>query len=178
MRHTWHLKLIVLACGIAIVFVPSFATAQEKPRPLLWDIARSVLIDPTTYAPAVLSYEAQRWDWKTSQVFLERGWLEQNARFTISGRSNDVPMTYEAGTHQIRKEALARLQWSVTNNLATGICERVLIARYPEHGKLVRTISWIERISVNSYVSYLASVEHFRQVSKNRRLARAYGYSP
>jgi hypothetical protein len=178
MRHIWHRTLIVLACGIALLFVPLSVTAQEEPRPLVWDIVRGVLIDPTTYAPAVLSYEAQRWDWKTSQVLLERGWLEQNPRFTISGRPNDVPMTYEAGTRQIRKEALARLQWSVTNNLATGICERVLIARYPNHGKLVRTISWIERISVSSYMSYLASIEHFRQVSKNRRLAREYGYAP
>lgn len=170
-------ELLGLVCGIVIAFVPSLARAQDKPRPFVWDIARSVLIDPTTYAPAVLSYEAQRLDWKTSQVFLDRGWVEQNPRFTVSGRPNDVAVSYEAGNQKIRREALVRLQQSITNNLAIGIGERVLIARYPEHRKLFRVLSWVERISVASYMSYLASAEHFRQASKNRQLARANGYA-
>jgi hypothetical protein len=172
-----HVQLAAVVCGVVIAFVPSLAEAQDVARPLVWDIARSVLIDPTTYAPAALSYEAQRLDWKTSQVFLDRGWLEQNPRFTISGRPNDVAMSYKAGNQEIRSEALARLQWSVSNNVATGICERILIARYPEHRKLFHVLSWVERISVASYVSYLASIDHFRQASRNRQRAREYGYS-
>jgi hypothetical protein len=176
MRPLW---VVILAYGLAMVLMPLLATAQEASRPpLAWDIARDVLVDPTTYAPAAVSYVAQRWDWETSQVFLERGWMEKNAHFTISGRPNDLPLSYEAGMGQIRGEALVRLGWSVTNNLAAGVCERVLISRYPEHKKLIRTMSWIERVSVASYMLYVGSIEHFRQVSRNHRLARVYGYSP
>jgi len=143
----------------------------------MWDLARSVLIDPTTYAPAALSYGAQRLDWKTSRVLLDHGWLEQNPRFTVSGRPNDVAISYAAGNRKIRQEALVQLQQSVTANLVIGIGERVLVARYPQHRKLFWALSWGGRITAASWMAYLASAEHIRQIRTNGRLAAAYGYS-
>jgi hypothetical protein len=48
----------------------------DEARPLVWDVARAVLVDPSTYAPALISYEAIRQDWKTSQILFANGWLE------------------------------------------------------------------------------------------------------
>jgi len=53
--------------------------------------------------------------------------------------------------------------------------ERMLAQKYPEHRKLLKTLGWVERISFSSYVSYLASVNHFSQVQKNQQMAREYG---
>jgi hypothetical protein len=163
---------------VVLAFMPVVASAQlqETGRPVAWDVARAVLIDPTTYAPAVISYETIHWDWKTSQVLFAHGWVEANPRFTISGRPNDTPVTYVAGRRVIRGTALSILQYSVVNNLAAGISARVLASRYPSHKKLIRTLSWIERIGFASFVTYRNSADHVRQARTNRRLAREYGY--
>jgi hypothetical protein len=56
---------------------PASVLAQgDEARPLVWDVARAVLVDPSTYAPALISYEAIRQDWKTSQILFANGWLE------------------------------------------------------------------------------------------------------
>jgi hypothetical protein len=169
--------LVVVFGVLAILSVPSFASAQEEHRSsIVWNVTKSVLFDPTTYTPAVMSYESERMDWKTSQGFFRAGWLEGNSRFTKSGLPNDVPLSYAAGNAQIRRDGLARLQQSVLNNLGAGIVERALSTRYPEHRKLFRAASWIERISFASYASYLASADHFKQTRKNEQMARQYGY--
>jgi hypothetical protein len=169
--------LVVVFGVLAILSVPSFASAQEEHRSsIVWNATKSVLFDPTTYTPAVMSYESERMDWKTSQGFFRAGWLEGNSRFTKSGLPNDVPLSYAAGNAQIRRDGLARLQQSVLNNLGAGIVERALSTRYPEHRKLFRAASWIERISFASYASYLASADHFKQTRKNEQMARQYGY--
>jgi hypothetical protein len=163
---------------MVLALMPLVASAQdqETSRPFAWDVARAVLIDPTTYAPAVISYDAIHWDWKTSQVLFAHGWVEASPRFTISGWPNDVPVTYAAGIRIIRGTALSILQYSVVNNLAVGISARVLASRYPSHGKLIRTLSWIERIGFASFVTYHNSADHVRQARTNRRIARERGF--
>ena len=37
-------------------------------------------------------------------------------------------------------------------------------------------LSWVERIAFASYVSYVASANHFKQAERNRQLAVQYGY--
>jgi hypothetical protein len=169
-------RAAIVVMVLALVPVAASGQAQEASRPVVWDLAREVLFDPTTYAPAVISYEAIHWDWKTSQVFFAHGWVEANPRFTISGRANDVPVTYVAGRRMIRGTALKVLQYSVVNNLAAGIGARVLAARYPTHKKLIRTLSWIERIGFASLVTYRNSADHLRQARTNRRIAQEHGY--
>jgi hypothetical protein len=161
-----------------LVLASALASAQTgERRPFAWDVARAVLVDPTTYAPALISYESMRQDWKTSQVLFAHGWLEQNREFTISGRANDVPVGYSEGTSRIRGGALTVLRNSAVNNLSARIIERLLIARYPHRRTLIRALSWGERIAFASLLTYRNSADHLRQASTNRRLAREYGYS-
>ena len=170
--------LPVLIVGLLLGVPPASVRAQaDESRPFAWDVARAALIDPTTYVPALISYKAMQQDWKTSQVLFANGWVEQNPRFTISGRPNDVPVSSDAGTRRIRRAALTVLQYSVANNVGTLVVERLLIARYPHRKTLIRTLSWVERIAFASALTYRNSADHFRQASKNRRLAREYGYT-
>jgi hypothetical protein len=168
---------ISLLVGVVAFAAPHTIVAQEQetqPNVVL-SVAKSVLFDPTTYVPATLSYTSQRMDWNTSQVLFRAGWVEHNSRFTLSGRPDDTPISYDAGNSQIRRAALIHLQESIVNNVAAQIFERALIQQHPEHRKLFKTLSWIERISFSSYVGYLASVDHFRQVQRNQELARLHG---
>jgi hypothetical protein len=168
MTTGWKAAVVLLA-QIALAPV-AYAQTEESRRPIVWDIARAVLIDPTTYVPAVVTYEAMLQDWKTSQALFSHGWVEGNPRFTISGRPNDVPVGYDTGKRIIRNIGLELLQQSVVHNVAVGVVDRLLIARYPERKKLIRTLSWIERIGFASAVTYLNSAKHFRQAGTNRRL--------
>lgn len=162
----------------ASLLAPTPASAQEDTGNVAWSLTRSVLVDPTTFAPAAISYEAMRRDWKTSQVLFAHGWLEANPRFTVSGRPNDVPVSDAGGTRRIRGVALSVLRNSAVNNLAVGIGARLCVARYPSHKTLIRTISWVERLAFASVITYRNSVDHVRQADMNRRIAREYGYSP
>lgn len=161
--------------ALAILFGPTIVSAQDDNRNVVVDITKAVLLDPTTYAPAGLSYTSQRMDWNTSQALFSAGWLEHNYRYTVSGRPDDVPISFEAGNRQIRRDALAHLQESVVNNLAAQIFDRALAQKYPQHRKLFKTLSWVERISFSTYVGYLASVDHFKQVQRNQEMARQFG---
>jgi hypothetical protein len=170
----WRPLFIAVVLGLS----PTVISAQaEDSGPFAWDVARAVLIDPTTYAPAILSHEAMRQDWKTSQLLFAHGWLEQNPRFTLSGRANDVPVSYLEGTSRIRGAALTVLQYSVANNVGVQVVERLLVSRYPQRKKLIRTLSWIERIALASILTYSNSADHLRQASVNRHLGREYGYA-
>ena len=172
-RRSFTLIFVLL---LVALFAPSIARAQDDGRSnVVLDLTKAVLFDPTTYAPATLSYTSQRMDWKTSQALFNAGWVEHNARFTVSGRPDDKPISFAAGNKQIRRDALAHLQESVVNNLSTQIFERMLAQKYPEHRKLFKVLGWVERISFSSYVSYIASVDHFQQVQKNQEMARKVG---
>lgn len=162
---------------IVLVLAPTLASAQsETDSSFFWDVTKSVVLDPTTYAPATIAYTSLKMDWDSSQVLFRNGWVEQNHRFTVTGRPNDKPISFDDGNRKIRQMALLHLQESVINNVAANVFERVLSSKYPEHRKLFKTLSWIERIAFSSYVSYLASANHFRQAQRNRELAVQYGY--
>src|SRR5687767_301930 len=160
-----------------MILTPAIASAQsETDSNIFWDVTKSVVFDPTTYAPAALSYTSMKMDWESSQPLFRNGWVEQNRRFTVSGRANDVPLSFVEGNKKIRHMALMHLQESVINNVAANVFERVLARKYPEHRKLLKTLSWVERIAFSSYMSYLASSNHFKQARRNQELARQYGY--
>ena len=153
------------------------AVAQDtSPGALVSGTVRQLLLDPTTYAPMVVAWEATRLDWRSSQTFFERGWLEHNARFTVSGHDDDVAIGYAAGNRQILFDALANLQLSVLNNVTARVTERLLLPRYPTHRKLVRAIGWAERSVMASYLTYRLSAGHFQQWQENEQRARALGF--
>jgi hypothetical protein len=160
-----------------MILTPAIASAQsESDSNFFWDVTKAVVFDPTTYAPATLAYTSMKLDWNSSQPLFRNGWVEQNHRFTVSGRANDMPLAYGDGNRKIRQMALLHLQESIVNNAAANIFERVLAEKYPQHRTLFKVLSWVERIAFASYVSYMASANHFRQTERNRQLALQYGY--
>ena len=163
---------------LTIVFLtPVAASAQDdSDSNFFWDVTKAVVFDPTTYVPATLTYTSMKMDWNSSQTLFRNGWVEQNHRFTLSGRPNDLPVSYADGNKRIRQMALLHLQESIINNAATNIFERILSEKYPQHRKMFKVLSWVERIAFASYVSYMASASHFKQAERNRQLALQYGY--
>jgi len=160
-----------------MILTPAIASAQsESDSNIFWDVTKAVVFDPTTYAPATLSYTSMKMDWNSSQTLFRNGWVEQNHRFTISGRPNDIPVSFGDGNKRIRHMALLHLQESIINNTAANLFERVLAEKYPQHRKLFKVLSWVERVAFASYVSYAASANHFKQTERNRQLAVQYGY--
>jgi len=160
-----------------MVLMPAIASAQaETDTNVFWDVTKAVVFDPTTYAPATLTYTSMKMDWDSSQTLFRNGWVEQNHRFTVSGRQNDLPISFADGNRKIRNMALLHLQESLINNTAANVFERVLAERYPQHRTLFKVLSWVERIAFASYVSYAASANHFKQAERNRQLAIQFGY--
>ncbi len=160
-----------------MILTPAIASAQsETDSNIFWAVTKAVVFDPTTYAPATLSYTSMKMDWQSSQTLFRNGWMEQNHRFTVSGRPNDQPVSVGDGNKKIRNMALLHLQESIINNTAANLFERVLAEKYPQHRKLLKVLSWVERVAFASYVSYAASANHFKQTERNRQMAVQYGY--
>src|SRR5262249_33715572 len=83
---------VVLLVGVFSYATPLTVRAQEVKGPS-WSFGsfvKDVTLDPTTYAPAIIAYDATVRDWNSSQPFFRNGFLEQNARFTVSGQANDT----------------------------------------------------------------------------------------
>jgi hypothetical protein len=165
----------VLAAATVFRAVPALGQDPEPSSPVR-SILKQVVSDATTYAPSAFAGTAQYLDWKSSQVFFQHGSLEENPDFTVSGLSGDTPVSYGTGNWRIARSAVTNLGPSIANNAAAAIVERVLIKRYPTHRKLVRALSWVERIAFASYASYNQSAASFRQWELNNERAKQLGY--
>src|SRR5438309_2342616 len=125
--------LMILALVLAsasLVFAQS-----EKRSSVFADVVKGVVFDPTTYAPAVLGYDATMRDWNSSQPFFQNGFVEHNARFTVTGQADDSALSYTVGRDQILKDAVTAFGVSVAQNATSRLVERTLLQRYPEHRK-------------------------------------------
>ena len=166
-----------LAPVFAALLWTSDASAQVKePSPSSSSVLQTVLRDPATYVPAAIKFSAMRLDWESSQVFFQHGFVERNARFTVSGRSNDPAVSHGAGTRKIAADSLAFLGQTASENLAVRMIEHVLIQHYPEHRKAWHVVGHVGRIVGTSYLSYASSMGHLRQWRRNEQLARQLGY--
>ena len=173
------IRMRLVAMLAALMLLTAFgvsAQEREQPSSFVGSVFTRVAVDPTTYTPALLGYDATIRDWNSSQPFFQHGFREANGRFTISGLPNDVPVSYAAGRRIILADALVSLERSVVNNLAEQIVERMLVQRFPNHRKLVRTLGWAQRISFASFKSYRLSAKHYRQADQNQRLASQLGF--
>jgi len=166
---------VIVAALILLAASPVSAQDQDHAS-FVPAVIRTVILDPTTYASAVVAWEATRLDWQSSQIFFRHGALEQNPRFTIGGRGAGTAISYAAGNRLILTDAVANLQISLANNVSERVIERLLIRRYPRHGRLLRVIGWIERSAMASYWAYRLSADHFRQWQENEQRARQLGY--
>ena len=175
-RETCRFSFGVLLVVAIVVVVPAAAFAQEEHRSsFAASTFKGVIFDPTTYAPALIAYDATMRDWNSSQPLFRSGYVELNERFTVSGLPRDVPVSYQIGNRRIVGDAFANLGMSVVNNVADRVFERILTDRFPTHRKVVRTLGWIERSAFASYMSYQLSAAHYRQASTNVRLAEQLG---
>jgi len=170
----------ILVTGLVLLWA-SAAFAQDRNRddasgpPLLWEVAKRVALDPTTYAPTGIVYTSRRLDWASSQPLFRIGWVEANPNYTQSGLPVDLPVSNAAGKREIMRQTATVFERSLANNALSAVFEHVLIARAPNHRKLIRTLGWIERIAFSSYWSAKISTKHFRQWQENERLARELG---
>jgi hypothetical protein len=166
--------------ALAAVLTMMAATAifaQETDHPsAVTSVFKGVILDPTTYAPALISYDATMRDWNTSQPFFQNGYVERNARFTLTGRSYDSPVSYGVGRNQITKDTLTAFGVSAVQNTASRMVEQVLMSKFPNHRKAVKAIGWMQRIAVASAMSYQLSADHYRQATLNAQRARELGF--
>jgi hypothetical protein len=166
---------LALVAGLVALMGPAAAHAEDWPS-AAGGIFKQVVFDPTTYSPAITSYTAERLDWKSSQIFFEHGYVEHNPQFTVSGFADDIPVSYDVGKRIILRNALEDLATSLIHNTAVRIIEREILIRHPKREKLIRAISWIERISFAVSLASIQSVDHFQQWRRNEQLARELGY--
>jgi hypothetical protein len=174
-----RMKYRITALVAFALWSASPASAQTRvpaETPFVTDILKGVALDPTTYAPGLITYGAMRLDWDSSQVFFRNGYVEQNADYTVSGVGNTTSISYRSGNRRIAADSARVLQMSLVHNVSERIIERGLARRYPSHRKLVRVVGRIERIAAASYISYIMSAVHFSQWRKNEELARQLGY--
>ena len=175
----WLATSAIISCLLVLANTPS-AFAQERQEDdqsfSVGGVVKGVIFDPTTYAPALISYDATMRDWNSSQPFFRNGYVEHNARFTVSGRPNDTAVSYVVGRNQILKDTLTIFGTSAAQNLSSRLVESALLARFPEHRKVVKTIGWIQRIGLASLMSYNLSAAHYKQAGYNVTRARELGY--
>jgi hypothetical protein len=169
-------KLILALTSVALLWSASASAQERKPSSFVSTIVKTVARDPATYAPAVLKYETMRLDWESSQIFFQHGFVERNARYTVSGRANDVAISHAAGSRKIAMDSLMVFAQSVPASLAERATEQLLIRRYPQHQKVWLVAGQVARIAGASYLSYSSSMAHVRQWRRNERLARQMGY--
>jgi hypothetical protein len=177
-RQPFSLKaaaaLALFAALLLTIARPAWAQDEHRTSPIAAAI-KGVLLDPTTYAPAAIGYDATMRDWNTSQPFFENGYVEHNARFTLTGRADASAIGYVAGRNQILKDALGAFEISAAQNFGSRLVEGGLMARYPQHRTLIRTVGWIQRIAIASAMSYHLSAGHYRQAEANAQLAVQLG---
>jgi hypothetical protein len=176
LRGLQHAAGVALLGALLSLGTATQAAAQEEntTSPIA-DVVKGVVFDPTTYAPAVISYDGTMRDWNTSQVFFRNGFLERNPRFTVSGLPEDRAIDYMSGRRLILKDSLAILGVTAAQNLTSRVVERALLARYPEHRTLVKTIGWVQRIAIGSLMTYRLAAPHYRQATMNAQRAAALG---
>jgi hypothetical protein len=173
LAQQWRMLAAFVVASLLVV--PTGTFAQERDGSFVGGVIKSTVLDPTTYAPAILNYDSTIRDWNTSQPFFQNGFVERNARFTLSGRANDRAISYSAGRAKILHDALGVLAVSAIHNASTRVIERALIERHPERRTMIKTFGWIERIAVASVLSYKLSAAHYRQWKHNERLMRELG---
>src|ERR1051325_9420619 len=142
-RQQFSLRLaatMVTFVALILASAPvAFAQEGKQSSPVA-DVIKGVVFDPTTYAPAAIGYDATMRDWNTSQPFFRNGFVEHNARFTVSGLPDDQAVSYTVGRQRILRDAAAVLGVSAAQNLTSRLVEHALLRRYPEHRTAVKVI--------------------------------------
>jgi hypothetical protein len=169
--HTF--RAAVFAVVLLGFGLPARAQETGQPPAFASAVAARVLFAPSTYAPAAIWYSAAELDWSSSQPLFRGGYVEKNARFTVTGTAFSTPIGYAAGRRKNAASALRILGVSAGHNLASAVLEQWLYRRWPDHPRAIRTLLWVERIAFAAWQSYDLSSGHFRQWQRNERMYRA-----
>lgn len=164
-----------LLCLVLLVGLSQEVMAQNRISGFVKGIAKDVLKDPTTYGALGASLLGKKLDWDSSQIFFEHGHGEMNPNYAVSGPGSKA-ISHAAGNRKLVVESLLNFQLSIGNNAAVSAAERLLLKKYPEHRKLVKTIGWVEKVTANGYIGYHFSNRNFRQWRINESRARQLGY--
>src|SRR5450759_3800844 len=106
-----------VALGTALLASPVIVFAQDQEHvSFVADVAKHVVLDPTTYAPAIIAYDSTMRDWNSSQPFFQNGYAEHNPFFTVSGLPNDRAVSYTVGKQMIVRDLFTNLEVSAVNN--------------------------------------------------------------
>ena len=169
----WFSYLLIIVC---LLFAREGFAQDDRPPSAIAEVTKQVLVDPMTYLPAAVFYSSLQLDWNSSQPFFQNGFVEENARYTRSGRAHDFALSYGEGNRKILTDSLAIVPASMANNALNRVLQRSLNGRFPKQRKLWTTLAWIERAAFASYSTYLVSGPHFEQWKKNERMAKQFGY--
>ena len=85
-RRHFSQRVAAVAMMITLVLAntPAASAQDDKSSSAFADVVKGVVLDPTTYAPALIGYDATMRDWNTSQPFFRNGFVEHNQRFTLT----------------------------------------------------------------------------------------------
>ncbi len=169
-------KLGLVLASVILLGSTAASAQTSEPSFSISSIVKTVARDPATYAPVALKYAAMRLDWESSQPFFQHGFVEHNARYTVSGREDDVAISHGEGSRKLAMDSLMILARTAPQNLAERTTEGLLIRRYPQHRKLVVAVGRAARVAAASYLSYMTSRANVRQWQRNERLAAQMGY--
>lgn len=165
------MKKVVLAVLLLMVAVPAYAEGPELPPTGVKAAVVSTLKDLKTYAPAGVYYTAAKLDWHSSQPLFANGTLEENGHYTLSGLPHSAPVSESVGNHRILVDTLEVAGMSAANNVASNFLTNKLIAKHPEHKKLIGTLGFVERAVFASVLSYSLSAPHFSQWEVNTQFS-------
>lgn len=164
MANAYSLMLILL--------LASPVCAQDRQPSVAVDLATHVLLDPTTYVPALLGYDAMSRDWASSQPLFARGYVEHNPEFTVGGVVDGRPVSFAVGRSRILSDFWLDWEVSTAHNVGVSLLERALIERHPTHARLIRRLGWVEKTAAASWLSYHWSAARYRQAAANQTLGR------
>jgi hypothetical protein len=166
--------VLVLACVVLLWSAAASAQTKEPPSSVS-AIIKTVARDPATYAPVALKYAAMRLDWESSQIFFHHGFVEHNARYTVSGLEDDVAVSHATGHRRLAVDSLRLFARTVPQNVAERATEALFIRRFPQHRKLFLVAGQAARIAGASYLAYSWSRPNLGQWRRNERLAAQMG---
>jgi hypothetical protein len=156
-----------LLAALFIVLASTLPASAQSFGDHARSLAVAVLTDPTTYTPAVATEVGKSLDWNSSQRFFAAGYVEDNPFYTITGLPHDRPISRGAGARLNLQVSLRVLGTSIANNAVAGVATRALAARWPEHRRLIRMASIVERAAFAFGTAYVNSAKNYRQWRKN-----------
>ena len=136
------------------------------------DTLKKSALDGMTYVTPALLAVSSFGDWNSSQRWFKAGYRETNYRLTISGKPNDIPVSYGEGRKIIIVDTIKIAGWSFAINAGSRGLERVLVRHFPDKKREVKIFTRVARTAASGYAAWYFSKDHFGKWIENN------GYMP